>query len=328
MYVNVHNSIYPGGEIRGQLTAITGQGYYYTGDLQGTQQVPANNSAGSGKVTALLDEGTDSVWLTGNFTGLTDPAEMGHIHRGAAGTNGPVIVPLNVSNQTYGTITGTAAVSSTFADSMKMGYTYVNIHNATYPGGEIRAQLGNLVLPVKLVYFNGYKNGNGVNLTWQTTQEINLLRFEVEQQDVNGKWITKATVDAKGISTGSAYSTTDMPQAAKNNTALYRLKMIETSGTITYSSVIGIVFSGSKIITVSITPNPVRNGVLVYTITGLQTDQKANVRIVDFSGRTVATAMVSTLQTNHFYISQLGAGLYKLVVNVNGTTLNKTFSKQ
>ncbi len=330
MYVNVHNNIYPNGEIRGQLTPVYGEGHYFTGDLQGAQQVPPNASTATGNVTVLLDKTFDSVWVTGDFSGLTGgPAEMGHIHRGQAGTNGPVIVPLSVSNNTYGTITGTASITSTFADSMVMGYSYVNIHNQVYPGGEIRAQLGSLVLPVKLVYFNGYKQGNNISLIWQTAQEINLQKFEAEQQDaITGNWIKKATIVATDNNMGAKYSLTDVPTTGKNGVVLYRLKIINSDGSFSYSPVISILLSGSSNLIVSIVPNPVVNGVLVYTITGLSTEQKANVKIVDFNGRTVASATVSTLQNNRFNINNLQSGLYKLVVNVYGTQLNKTFSKQ
>ena len=325
MYVNIHNDLHPDGEIRGQLTPVVGQGVYLTGDLQGTQQVPPNASPAMGSVTVLVDKGTDSVFITGNFTGLTRPAEMGHIHRGQAGTNGPVVVPLSVSHNTYGTITGTALITAAFADSIEMGYSYVNIHNDSFPGGEIRGQLGNLVLPVKLVYFNGYKDGNGVSLVWQTAQEINLLSFEAEQQDAAGNWVKKATVAATGRSNGATYKITDVP-ASRNGVVLYRLKMINTDGTFSYSPVISVVFTGAKVI-LSIVPNPVVTGVLVYTITGLSSEQKATVKIVDFTGKVITTATVSTLQNNRLNVGTIPAGLYKLVVNVNGTQLQKTFSK-
>ncbi len=325
MYVNVHTTPHPDGEIRGQLTVTSGNGYYMTGNLQGTQEVPPNPSPAIGKVTVLLDEATDSVYVTGNFFGLTDTATMGHIHRGPAGTNGPVVVPLSVNFNTYGTITGTGLVTPAFADSIIMGYSYVNIHTKTYPGGEIRTQLGNLVLPVKLVYFNGYKDGNAVSLTWQTAQEINLRSFEVEQQDASGNWVKRATIAASGRSNGSTYKTTDVP-ASHTGIVLYRLKMINTDGTFSYSPVISVVFTGSKVI-LSIVPNPVVNSQLVYTITGLSSEQKATVKVVDFTGKTLSTSTVSTLQNNRLNVGNLPAGLYKLVVNVNGTQLQKTFSK-
>ncbi len=327
MYVNVHNNSFPDGEIRGQLTVTSGEGFYLRGDLQGAQQVPVNGSKGTGTVTVLLDRGTDSLYVTGNYSGLSDTVILGHVHRGQAGISGPVVVPLSVNFNTYGTVTGAGLVTPAFADSIVMGYSYVNIHTKTYPTGEIRAQLGNLVLPVKLVYFNGSKDGSNINLVWQTAQEVNLRSFEVEQQDASGNWIKKAKVAASGNSNGAKYQVKDIPVSGRNGVMLYRLKMIDADGTFAYSPVISIVFTGSKVV-LSIVPNPVVNGVLLYTITGLTSDTKANVKIIDFSGKTMATATVSTLQNNRFYISNLPVGLYKLVVNINGSMMQKTFSKQ
>ena len=328
MYVNVHNATYPDGEIRGQLTTIAGDGQYLTGNLQGAQQVPVNTSAAVGNVTVLLDKLTDSVYVTGSFAGLATAASAAHIHRGLAGESGPIVVPLHVTAATAGTVTGAGLVSVAFADSIIMGYSYVNVHNSTYPAGEIRGQLGNLVLPVKLLYFNGYNQGSNASLVWQSANEVNLRSFEIEQQDAaTGTWVKKSSVPAVGGANGSTYKITDVPLATKNGTALYRLKMIDADGRYSYSPVISLVFNGSKV-TLSIVPNPVVNGELLFTITGLANDAKASVKIIDFSGKTVSSASVSTLQNNHINIGSLPSGLYKAVVHFDGTTLQKTFSKQ
>jgi hypothetical protein len=80
---------------------------------------------------------------------------MGHIHLGAAGTNGPIVAflfgpdaggqnQLNLS----GTITEANFVGpmagkkwSDFASAMAAGQLYVNFHTKANPGGEIRAQI-------------------------------------------------------------------------------------------------------------------------------------------------------------------------------------------
>jgi hypothetical protein len=58
-----------------------------------------------------------------------------HIHEGAAGTNGPVVVNLAAPAD------GNAA-DQTVADILANPQNYyVNVHNAKYPGGAIRGQL-------------------------------------------------------------------------------------------------------------------------------------------------------------------------------------------
>jgi hypothetical protein len=73
------------------------------------------------------------------------PASAAHIHEASAGTNGPVVVTLSAptNGSSAGCIdTGDAdlAADITLRDSANY---YVNVHNAEYPGGAVRAQLGN-----------------------------------------------------------------------------------------------------------------------------------------------------------------------------------------
>ncbi|MDQ6815234.1 MAG: CHRD domain-containing protein, partial [Bacteroidota bacterium] len=328
MYLNVHDASYPDGEIGGQLVTTTaGETQYFTNTLSSSQQVPTNSSTATGKVTAILDRVTNKVFLTGNFTGLDSAASAGHIHRGLTGTNGPVIVPLSVTKDITGTITGSATVSSSFADSMTRGFTYVNIHNSTHPGGEIRAQLGDLVLPVKLEYFNGYKDHSQVVLIWQSAQELNVKSYEVEQQDEAGSWIKKTAIAAKGGNLDMKYSVNDVPLATKRDYVLYRLKTVDFSGAAVYSSVIKINYTKSQA-AFTILQNPIINGSLVLTITGLPIADKAEISIIDFSGRLMKKAGGSTLSNNIIDISSLAKGMYKVVVKVNDTVLQQSINKQ
>lgn len=329
MYVNIVTSTYSGGEIRGQLTATTaGETQYFTNTLSGTQEVPPNASTATGSVTALLDKITNQVYVTGDFHNLSAAASAAHLHRGLTGISGPVIVPISATADTSGTITGSAIVSSTFADSMIRGFTYVNIHNALFPGGEIRGQLGDLVLPVKLEYFNGYKNNNQVVLIWQTALEQNVKNYEVEQQNTEtGEWLKKVSVAANGGNSTTKYSITDIPALGKKDYVLYRLKTIDISGSVTYSSIVRINYNQSQLI-LSIAPNPVTTGKLVLSVSGMTNPHKAEITVIDFLGRIMSKTPVSTLSNNTIDISKLSRGMYKLIVTSDGTILQANFSKQ
>jgi hypothetical protein len=203
-YVNVHSTgTYAAGEIRAQLVPTTrGETQLISGQLQASQSVatPPVISGGTGDVAVLLDKVTRNIYVTGYYTGLTSGAREAHIHHGQAGTNGPISFGLNVIVGTpAGTVTGSGVVSQTLADSIINGLTYINIHTNNFRGGEVRAQLGNLVLPLKLKYLNGYKQSNKVTLVWESAEEQNLSHYEVEQLGQQaGEWIKKATIFAKG----------------------------------------------------------------------------------------------------------------------------------
>ena len=62
-----------------------------------------------------------------------------HIHKGAPGVAGPVVVPFGKIFNPKGCTTTTAAIAA--AIEKKPAAYYVNVHNAKYPGGALRGQL-------------------------------------------------------------------------------------------------------------------------------------------------------------------------------------------
>jgi hypothetical protein len=106
--------------------------------LSGANEVPAvtTPATGTGIVTIMPDR---SVSAKITVTGMT--ATASHIHEGAAGTNGPVIVPFTkTADNTFEAPAGAKLTESQYA-SYKAGNLYVNVHSAKNPGGEVRAQL-------------------------------------------------------------------------------------------------------------------------------------------------------------------------------------------
>src|SRR5436190_780235 len=61
--------------------------------------------AGSGSVTAALNG--SKLTVTGTFDGLKSPATMVQLHRGQKGVRGPVVLDLQATKATNGTISGT-----------------------------------------------------------------------------------------------------------------------------------------------------------------------------------------------------------------------------
>jgi hypothetical protein len=97
----------------------------------------ATKSHGKGTFTGTITGG--KLKFTLKFSHLTGPASAAHIHMGAKGVSGPVIVPLCGPCKT--TVTGTIAVNASVLSAIKKGKAYVNVHTAKYPAGEIRGQL-------------------------------------------------------------------------------------------------------------------------------------------------------------------------------------------
>ena len=233
----------------------------------------------------------------------------------------PIITPAS------GTITGNGIISQALVDSTTNGFAYANIHNSSFSGGELRGQLGNQVLPVKLSYFNGYKERSNINLVWQSAQEIDLKQYEVEQQHPATKqWITKATVKAIGSSIRQDYRMVDAPVTAVDNFVFYRLKAIDKNGSFSYSPTVRINFNQATA-SLNILSNPVTKGMLRYNISGLTNDKKVEVSIIDYNGRLMYKTVQPGLSTNDINVSSLGAGMYKLIIKAEDIQLQQSFLK-
>jgi hypothetical protein len=107
-------------------------------ELTPAQEVPpvqAAAASGSGSIT-INDDGS----VSGSVTAKGFSPTAAHIHQGAAGKNGPVIVPFTKEGDTFSAPAG-AKLTPDQMKAFKAGDLYVNIHSAAHPGGEVRAQL-------------------------------------------------------------------------------------------------------------------------------------------------------------------------------------------
>jgi hypothetical protein len=122
------------------LTATSG-GTALPTFLTGEAESPAGDPVATGTATVRLRRGQGQVCYQVAGRNLPTASAM-HIHRGAAGVAGPVLVPLTTPNA-QGTASGCAtAPRTTVAAILKApaGF-YLNVHTAEFPGGAIRGQL-------------------------------------------------------------------------------------------------------------------------------------------------------------------------------------------
>lgn len=110
-------------------------------DLTGAAEVPGpGDSDGSGSAHVTLNQGQGEVCFDIEVADIDTPTAA-HIHVGAAGVAGGVVVNLAIdSNGLSGCVDG---VSKALVKDIRKnpGSYYVNVHNAAYPGGAVRGQL-------------------------------------------------------------------------------------------------------------------------------------------------------------------------------------------
>ena len=119
------------------MKQMTGSGGYTQGvALSGAHEVPpvSTSASGSGTVTVNADH---TVVASITVKGMNPTAA--HIHEAAAGANGPVIVPFVKQGEDTFVAAPGAKMTDAQYDAFKAGRTYVNVHSASHPSGEIRA---------------------------------------------------------------------------------------------------------------------------------------------------------------------------------------------
>jgi hypothetical protein len=150
-YVNLHNTEFPGGAVRAQLHRL---GHlvdlrdFVSGRLlaigSGGQEVPGPGDPDGSLLAAVSATGTQ-VRFAEAWQNIAAPV-AGHIHSGARGVSGPVVVPFFAAAlpatlfAVAGTVTGVDAALVTQINQ-RPGRYYVNLHTADFPAGAVRGQL-------------------------------------------------------------------------------------------------------------------------------------------------------------------------------------------
>ena len=138
----------------------------FSAKLTSSKEVPPVDTDATGTIRLAANSRQDGLNYQISLSNLNDVVTGAHIHRGSAGTNGPVVANLNVggafasasaggggggaatSTSSGGTITSAdlngQLAGKHVSDLIKLiedGKAYVNVHTRQHPNGEIRGQL-------------------------------------------------------------------------------------------------------------------------------------------------------------------------------------------
>jgi CHRD domain/PEP-CTERM motif len=116
----------------------------YTVHLDGAQAGVATPATGIAFLT--LDDVADTLFVSLVYSGLTSPTTNAHIHCCAPpGSNAGVVIPFIpagfITGATSGSFTATFSLTPALVDDILSGLSYINIHTAAFPAGEIRGQI-------------------------------------------------------------------------------------------------------------------------------------------------------------------------------------------
>ena len=129
----------------------------FTAQLHGGNENPGVVTGSAGTATVTWNPASGSGTYRVEVYNMPVGTTASHIHVGAPGVNGPVIINFTVpaggiSNDfaltgTFGcsdvTVRAAQGINSCedFSQAIVLGNTYVNVHSTANPGGEIRGQL-------------------------------------------------------------------------------------------------------------------------------------------------------------------------------------------
>ena len=139
LYFNLHSTQQPGGLLRGQLN----ENIVVAEDvvLLGTNEVePVTTSATGLAILRLTDRKKLYSKVTVSTLDAGDVMMAAHIHTGATGTNGSVIISLCATTADFGEAK-IFTLPDAIYNTVKMDAVYVNAHSSFKPGGLVRGQI-------------------------------------------------------------------------------------------------------------------------------------------------------------------------------------------
>ncbi len=172
-------------------------------------------------------------------------------------------------------------------------------------------------LPVTLIDFSGAKVENTITLKWNTAEEANSDRFDV-QRSVDGKnWGTIGTQKSQGESyTLVNYAFVDKKPASGDN--FYRLKMVDADKTFAYSKIIKVNFADAALLS-EFYPNPVSD---ILTLKSTDWNQVKSVEMHSLTGLSVYKSGKAVSKT--IDVKNLPVGMYILTItHKNGEVTNR-----
>ncbi len=211
-------------------------------------------------------------------------------------------------------VVSTIAITSFTSSGMTLG-TQGEVNGTGQTLQYFALGAANAVLPVELTAFNGEKNGNYIDLTWQTASEVNSNYFMVERSSDGINFERIATVNAQGntIHVTNYLFTDENPLPGDN---YYRLVEVDFDGKTQVSNIIVVNSNDGDNASIQMYPNPAENEAT------LSTSLKENtvITITDMNGKLIqeisVNANTSSVKIN---TEQFAGGIYF----VTGTNSNE-----
>lgn len=210
--------------------------------------------------------------------------------------------------------------SATGFSYLRVRITNLSLTNANATGdfgkGEVEDYrvVQSLVLPIKIEKFTAVQQAEEVLLNWKVGKEINVVSYQVEHSKDNIKFSKLSVATATNSHTYNWLHTT--PVIGIN---YYRLKITNTDGSVTYSSIQKVKFGKNTNLTVY--PNPVKD-IITIRLTTDMIDESATISLLSVDGKVLNKKWIKALsQTETMDVSSYPEGQYIIRIGTNNKTI-------
>ena len=168
-------------------------------------------------------------------------------------------------------------------------------------------------LPIELMYFRAFPEGEAVTLRWETAWERDNDYFTIERRREGEDWQEIATVPGAGNDgDGRAYNYLDEPKSG-DYVLYYRLKQTDYDGTYTYSDVVSLLWQRGALWPVY--PNPAHD--LLSVRLDKNDIETAEVQLFTMAGKAVYTQASQEGEVVQLQLANLPAGVYLLEIRTD-----------
>lgn len=211
-------------------------------------------------------------------------------------------------------VTDTAKTVSNLSPNTTYYYRVRNVQGSlTSVNSNVIVVTTTAALPVDFTRIKAYQKNNDIQVDWEIATETDIVRYEVEKSLSGQTFTTAGIVIAKGLNGTANYSWPDVTPATGDN--FYRIKAIERSGAVRYSSIVKVNTGRGKG-EISIYPNPITGNTINLQFFN-QSAGIYKVQLLNSIGQQVYQSMINHQggsATQALQFNTLPQGVYQLQV--------------
>jgi len=194
---------------------------------------------------------------------------------------------------------GSTAIMGGIQDNSNQGAAWVFVSNS--------------FLPTKFIGITAIQKANDVIINFSTTNETQVHSYEVEESSNGINFKKGASIVAKNANI-NYYSCLATHVVMGNN--YYRIKAIDNNRLINYSQIIKLKFGSTKVASISVYPNPIKNGVVQLQLSDIEQGEYT-IRIINIVGKGEFTKVIHHLggsSVQPINLKEVSKGTYVLQV--------------